>query len=132
MLEEEKQPKIDMKKRREKRMERLVTQVISLVTLVTMDVVSEWEHHDTIAKKTKKAQKVAVKIAARYGEVDKTLMKQFTDAVDEYKAHQAAASAALDAELAEAEAEAAAAAEKEEVTPEESTETEGEADGETV
>ena len=119
MLEEEKQPKIDMKKRREKRMERLVTQVISLVALVTMNVVSEWEHHDTIAKKTKKAQKVAVKIAARYGEVDKTLMKQFTDAVDEYSAHCAA------------EAAAEAAAEKE-VTPKESKETEGEADGDSA
>lgn len=120
MLEEKEQPKIDMKKRREKRMERLVTQVISLVALVTMNVVSEDQHHDTIAKKTKKAQNVAVKIAAKYGEVDKKLMKQFTDAVDEYNAHCAAAEAAAEP------------AEKEEATPEESKETEGEADGETV
>jgi hypothetical protein len=124
MLEENKeQPKIDMKKRREKRMERVVTQVISLVTLVIMNVVSEDEHHNTIAKKTRKAQDIAVKIASKYGEVDKLLMKQFTDAVNEYTAHCKAAEAAEAAEAAAAE---------EEAEPEESTETEGDADGDSA
>ena len=131
MLEENKeQPKIDMKKRREKKMERVVTQVISLVTLVTMNVVSEDQHHNTIAKKTSKAQEIAVKIASKYGEVDKQLMKQFTNAVDEYTAHCKAAAEAAAAAEAEAAAEAAAA--EEEAEPKESTETEGDADGDSA